>query len=57
LRNGVISAAFLWFGFVLTTMTVNYSFVGRDKRLLAIDTGNWLIVLVVIGAVIGGIGV
>jgi hypothetical protein len=57
LRNGVISAAFLWFGFVLTTMTVNYSFAGRDKRLLAIDAGNWLVVLVVIGAVIGGIGI
>src|SRR6202140_2411205 len=41
LRNGVISAAFLWFGFVLTTMAVNYSFAGRDKRLLLIDAGNW----------------
>jgi Protein of unknown function (DUF1761) len=57
LRNGVISAAFLWFGFILTTMTVNYSFAGRDQRLLLIDTGNWLIVLIVIGAVIGGIGI
>jgi len=34
LRNGIISAVFLWFGFVLTTMTVNYSFSGRDRRLL-----------------------
>ena len=57
LRNGVVSAAFLWFGFILTTMTVNYSFAGRDRRLLLIDTGNWLIVLIVIGAVIGGIGI
>jgi hypothetical protein len=57
LRNGVISGAFLWFGFILTTMSVNYSFAGRDRRLLLIDTGNWLVVLVVIGAVIGGIGV
>jgi Protein of unknown function (DUF1761) len=57
LRNGVVSGAFLWFGFVLTTMTVNYSFSGRDRRLLLIDAGNWLIVLVVIGAVVGGIGV
>jgi len=38
-------------------MTVNYSFAGRDQRLLLIDTGNWLIVLIVIGAVIGGIGI
>jgi hypothetical protein len=57
LRNGIVSAAFLWFGFILTTMTVNYSFSGRDRRLLLIDAGNWLIVLIVIGAVIGGIGV
>ena len=56
LRNGIISAAFVWFGFVLTTMTVNYSFSGRDRRLLLIDLGNWLIVLLVIGAVIGAIG-
>jgi Protein of unknown function (DUF1761) len=56
LRNGIISAAFVWFGFVLTTMTVNYSFSGRHRRLLLIDLGNWLIVLLVIGAVIGAIG-
>jgi hypothetical protein len=57
LGNGVISAAFIWFGFILTTMVVNYSFSGRDRRLLLIDVGNWLIVLLVIGAVVGGIGV
>jgi uncharacterized protein DUF1761 len=57
LRNGVISGAFLWFGFVLTTMTVNYSFSGRDRRLLLIDAGNWLIVLLMMGAVIGLAGV
>ena len=56
LRNGVISAGFLWFGFILTTMTVNYSFAARAQRLLLIDTGNWLIVLLVIGAIIGSIG-
>jgi hypothetical protein len=55
--NGVISAAFLWFGFILTTMAVNYSFSGRDRRLLVIDAGNWLIVLIVIGAVVGALGV
>jgi Protein of unknown function (DUF1761) len=57
LRNGVISAAFLWFGFILTTMTVNYSFAGRNRRLLLIDAGNWLIVLIVAGAVVGAMGV
>jgi hypothetical protein len=57
LRNGVISAAFLWFGFIVTTMTVNFSFSGRGRRLLLIDLGNWLIVMLVSGAVVGGIGV
>ena len=55
--NGAISGAFLWFGLILTTMVVNFSFSGRDKRLLLIDAGNWLIVLIVIGAVVGAIGV
>jgi len=53
LRNGLISAAFCWFGFVLTTMAVNYTFAGRDRRLLLLDAGNWLIGLMIIGAVIG----
>jgi Protein of unknown function (DUF1761) len=57
LKNGVIAGAFVWFGFILTTMAVNFSFSGRDKRLLLIDLGNWLIVLVAMGAVIGAIGV
>jgi len=55
-RNGVISEAFVWFGFVLTTMAVNYTFSGRDRRLLLIDAGNWLVVLFVAGAVIGLFG-
>jgi hypothetical protein len=57
LKNGVIAGAFVWFGFILTTMAVNFSFSGRDKRLLLIDLGNWLIELVIMGAVIGAIGV
>jgi len=57
LRNGVISGAFLWFGFVMTTMLVNNSFAGRDPRLLLIDGGHWLVVLLLIGAIIGAIGV
>jgi hypothetical protein len=56
LRNGVISAAFCWFGFVLPTMLVNNSFAQRDPRLLAIDGGHWLMVLVLMGAVVGGFG-
>ena len=55
--NGVVSGAFVWFGFVLTTMTINYSFSGRDWRRLALHAGSWLIVLIVMGATIGAFGV
>ncbi len=33
LRNGVISGAFLWFGFILTTIWVNYSFAGPRQTI------------------------
>jgi hypothetical protein len=55
-RGGVISAAFCWVGFVITTMVVNNGFAGRDARLLLIDGGHWLIVLLLMGAIIGGMG-
>jgi Protein of unknown function (DUF1761) len=56
LKNGLISAALLWFGFILTTLFVNYSFHGRGMRLILIDLGNWLLVLLVIGGIVGGMG-
>jgi hypothetical protein len=52
-RNGVISAGFLWFGFVLTTIAVNNMFSMKKVMLSVIDSIHWLIVLVVMGAVIG----
>ena len=57
LRNGIISAAFCWLGFVITTILVNNSFAMRDRRLLCIDGGHWLVVLLLMGAVIGAMGV
>ena len=57
LRNGIISGAFAWFGFVIPTMLVNNSFARRDWRLMWIDGGHWLLVLVLIGAIIGAMGV
>jgi hypothetical protein len=57
LRGGIISAAFCWLGFVITTIVVNNSFARRDWRLLLIDGGYWLLALVLMGAIIGGIGV
>ena len=57
IKNGIISGAFIWFGFVMTTMLVNNSFGRRDWRLLLIDGGHWLMVLVLIGAIVGAFGV
>jgi len=56
-RSGVISALFCWVGFVITTMLVNSSFARRSWMLLVIDGGHWLVVLALMGAIIGAIGV
>ena len=57
LRNGVISAAFIWTGFVVTSIAVNYAFQNAKPVLIAIDAGHWLAVLLVMGAIIGVMGV
>ena len=53
IRNGMISGAHLWVAFVLTVMLVNNSFARRDWRLLFIDGGHWLMVMVLMGAILG----
>jgi hypothetical protein len=57
LKNGVISAAFLWLGFVITTLAVNNMFGLRNHRLILIDGGHWLGALLLMGAIIGAWGV
>jgi hypothetical protein len=57
IRNGIISALFIWAGFVVTTLAVNNAFAGRKAALTLIDAGHWLVVLLVMGAVIGLMGV
>jgi len=57
LLNGIISGAFCWLGFVITTLVPNVTFAMRDKQLIWIDGGHWLIVLVLMGAIIGLMGV
>jgi hypothetical protein len=57
LRSGVISGLFCWAGFVFTTMLVNNRFAMRSPKLLLIDGGYWLVVLVLSGAIIGALGV
>jgi hypothetical protein len=57
LKNGIISALFLWLGFVVTTVFVNNAYPGRKYSLSVIDSIHWLGVLVIQGAIIGGMGV
>jgi len=57
LRNGAIAAVFVWFGFVITTLTVNNAFQGSKTALTLIDGGHWLGVLLLQGAVIGLMGI
>jgi len=57
LRNGVISGAILWVGFVATTVAVNNAFRGAKVSLTLIDAGHWLVVLLLMGGVIGAFGV
>jgi hypothetical protein len=56
LRGGIVCGAFVWAGFVLTTVLVNNAFAGRRYMLTVIDTVHWLIALIIIGAVIGAWG-
>ncbi len=57
LKNGVISALFLWLGFVVTTVFVNNAYPGRKYSLSAIDSLHWLGVLVIQGPIIGAMGI
>ena len=53
-RNGALTAAFLWLGFVGTTLASNHSFHGARRLLTVIDAGHWLGVLLIQGAILGG---
>jgi len=56
LRNGIITGAFMWLGFVITTLGVNNAFRDAKPALTLIDGGHWLGVLLVQGAIIGWFG-
>jgi hypothetical protein len=56
LRAGIITGAFCWFGFVLTTIAVNNAYSGRKAMLTVIDGAHWLGVLVIIGGIVGAWG-
>lgn len=56
-RNGAVSGALVWLGFVATTLAVNHTYQGQKRVLTLIDAGHWLGVLVIQGVIIGWIGV
>jgi hypothetical protein len=53
---GIIAGMLVWFGFVITTITVGNAFQGKKPMLTLIDGGHWLAVLVVQGIVLGLFG-
>ena len=52
-RGGLIAGVLCWLGFVVTTIAVNNAFQKRSIMLTVIDSGHWLLVLLVQGAVLG----
>ena len=57
LWRGIVSAMFVWSGFVATTMIVNHRFQMKPWSLTVIDAGHYLFVLLAQGAIIGWMGV
>jgi hypothetical protein len=57
IKDGIITGALCWLGFVLTAMLATNAFAMRSYRLTAIDGGHYLLVLVIMGAIIGAMGV
>lgn len=56
IRIGAVTGALSWLGFVVTTIAVNNAFQKRTIKLTVIDSGHWLVVLLVQGIVIGLFG-
>ncbi|MCW5718529.1 MAG: DUF1761 domain-containing protein [Bauldia sp.] len=54
--DGLLVAALAWLGFSATTMTVIQTFGFRAPGFLWVDGAQWLIVLLVMGAVMGAFG-
>jgi hypothetical protein len=51
--HGAIAGVLLAAGFVATTIAVNHTFQGARRMLTLIDTGHWLGVFAIQGAMIG----
>ena len=57
LWNSVVTAFFIWLGFILTTLLVDHAFQMQPRHLTAIDSAHWLGVILIQGAIIGLMGV
>lgn len=57
IRSGIISGAFVWLGFVATTLAVNNAYGMKKPMLSVIDGAHWLGVLIIMGGVVGAFGV
>jgi hypothetical protein len=55
-KNALISAAFIWVGFVLTVLVTDHGSQGAKRMLTVIDGGHWLGVLLLQGLVLGVMG-
>jgi len=56
-QSAAINTAFwVWLGFVVPTMAGTGLFSQTRKKLMAINLGNWLVTLVVMGWILGFVG-
>ena len=52
--RGIRTGALLWLGFVFTTWATEYIFEVRGLKIFAINTGFWLLGMILMGAIVGG---
>ncbi len=52
IQVGITTALWLWLGFVVATMGLNYLYAGRSRALFAIDSGYFLCVLLINGVLL-----
>jgi uncharacterized protein YacL len=54
--SAIMTAFWMWLGFVLPVVASNTLFNQRRKKAALLHAGNWLVILLVMGLVIGAIG-
>lgn len=57
LKNGIVSAFFIWLGFIATTLVVNHQFQMQKAALTLIDCGHWLGVMLIQGGILGTLAI